>query len=86
MRRVANTQTVNSQSAVFVLVGCKFNIAIVEVVIWAIPVPTDVFSVRWALLEKFTHVLSNPIPWVSTCTAGLVRLLTVGLQNCALML
>jgi hypothetical protein len=82
MRRVANAQTVDCQSTV----ACgksSVDVAVVVVVVAQIPVAAGVvrfLDVSLGISGK-THVLSNPIPCVSSWIVSLLPL--SGLQYCA---
>ena len=66
MRRIANSQAIIRQCAVFVGVGSDINIAIIEVVVGDVPVSGQTlvdYSRKW---QTGCHVLSNPTPCVRT--------------------
>lgn len=66
MRRITNPQAIIRQGAVFISVGCDINIAIIEVVVRDVPVPSQTL-VDFSKSERtISHVLSNPTPCVRT--------------------
>ena len=83
MRRVADAQAIEAKGAVS---GSSSNIDIAVVVVVVGEIPVSAAS-QYAMPSRLrmTHVLSKPMPWVRTCTVGLVLLLLSGWQNLALI-
>ena len=66
MRRFTNPQAIMRQGAVFISVGCDINIAIVEVLVGDIQVPSQTLRDFPKSEQTTSHVLSRPTPCVST--------------------
>ena len=65
MGGVSDAQAVVSERAEFVCVGSNIDVAVIEVVVGQIPVPSAIVSrtIQTTSIRP-THVLSNPIPCV----------------------
>lgn len=67
MRGIPNAQAVVGERAVLVLVGSYVDIAVVEIVVGEIPISGDTVSRPTHIMcNRFTDVLSKPIPCVRT--------------------